>query len=549
MPGKFTRETLPVTGPHGPLRTVGPALTHEGGQGYALDAKSDLLTLAAVNMVSEATFYESAGDRDSRFRDLIWQVTRDDPAWVARFVPFLRGELNMRSASVVVAAEYALCLRDPLSWVDQRGHEVDARAGAPPVRSVIASALQRPDEPGEFVAYWTARTGKRTLPGGVQRGVSDAMARLYSERNAIKYDGTGQPVRLGDVVELAHPTPGVPWQSDLYRYLLDRRHHADAMQVSMERLPMLQANREFLARPPAEQRAAVLADPELLDRVGLTWEILSSSGPMDQAAWEAVIPTMGVMALVRNLRNFDEAGVSATFAAAVIEKITSVEDITRSRMFPYQFLSAYKAVQSLRWGPALETAINLSTANVPALPGRWLILIDTSSSMTHPLSAKSVVRHVDVAALFGFVAAARGTADVFGFAGGDWNRQSSGSQVTFAHPAKAGSSILRNVETFSQRIGEVGHGTEIVAAIRETLRPEHTGVAIFTDGQTFYDWDGDTVSTVIPPRIPAVAVDTSGYAGSAVDVSQPNRWQIGGYSDKLFPMINLLARGESGWPF
>lgn len=551
MPGgKFTSKTLPASGPRSVMTTTGPALTHESGPAFALDAKGDLLTLAAVNMVGEDTFYESADVRDSRFRDLIWQVTRSDPDWVARFVAYLRGELNMRSASVVAAAEYALCLRDALFWADVPpmgpvAHGV--MASAPPVRKVIASALRRPDEPGEFVAYWIARTGKRTLPGGVQRGVSDAMERLFNERNVIKYDGTGKPWRLGDVVEMVHPKPGVPWQADLYGYLLDRRHHADDVRVPMERLGLLRANRSFLTLSPAAQREAVLADPEVLGRTGVTWEILSSSGAMDKAAWEAVIPQMGVMALVRNLRNFDQAGISDEVAAQVIAKITSAEDIAKARMFPYQFLSAFLATESLRWGPALETALNLSTANVPVLPGRWLILIDTSASMGGPLSEKSKVRHVDVAALFGFVAAARAQTDVYGFAGDGWNRR--GGKVTFKHPANPGSSVLRNVQAFTKRIGEVGHGTETIAAIKETLRPAHDGVAIFTDGQTFGHYSNDSVSTAVPAGTPIVAVDTTGYSGSMVDVSKPNRWQVGGFSDKLFTMINLLGRGKGDWPF
>jgi hypothetical protein len=49
-----------------------------------------------------------------------------------------------------------------------------------------------------------------------------------------------------------------------------------------------------------------------LAAAGVTWEALAGwlQGPMDKAAWEAIIPSMGVMALARNLRNFDEAGVS-----------------------------------------------------------------------------------------------------------------------------------------------------------------------------------------------------------------------------------------------
>jgi hypothetical protein len=45
-------------------------------------------------------------------------------------------------------------------------------------------------------------------------------------------------------------------------------------------------------------------------------------GGMDAQAWEAVIPSMGVMALVRCPRNFDQAANSDLAVEAVIAKIT-----------------------------------------------------------------------------------------------------------------------------------------------------------------------------------------------------------------------------------
>ena len=63
------------------------------------------MVAATVNMVSEKTFYEDAKDRDARFEALIHAVTAEDPDWIARFVPFLRDTMNMRSASVVMAAD------------------------------------------------------------------------------------------------------------------------------------------------------------------------------------------------------------------------------------------------------------------------------------------------------------------------------------------------------------------------------------------------------------------------------------------------------------
>jgi hypothetical protein len=87
--------------------------TYEGAPGYARDAKSELFLLAVANMVGEDTFYEKAGDRDDRFRDLVHQVAVDDGDWLAGFLPWLRGEANMRSAPVVAALEAARARTGP----------------------------------------------------------------------------------------------------------------------------------------------------------------------------------------------------------------------------------------------------------------------------------------------------------------------------------------------------------------------------------------------------------------------------------------------------
>jgi hypothetical protein len=54
---------------------------------------------------------------------------------VGRFVPYLRETMHLRSASLVMAAEYV-------------------RAGGPWGRADVASALRRADEPAEMLAYW-----------------------------------------------------------------------------------------------------------------------------------------------------------------------------------------------------------------------------------------------------------------------------------------------------------------------------------------------------------------------------------------------------------
>ena len=103
--------------------------------------------------------------------------------------------------------------------------------------------------------------------------------------------------------------------------------------------------------------ALVLRDqgPVVLAEAGFSWERLSGwlPGGMDAEAWEAVIPSMGVMALVRNLRNFDQAGISEPAIEAVIAKITDADEVAKARLFPYQVWSAYKHAPSDNWKRAL----------------------------------------------------------------------------------------------------------------------------------------------------------------------------------------------------
>ena len=549
---KFATRTPAL--PPGPIRATGtPTQTFEGGAAVTRDAKSDLFLLAAANMVGEDTFYEAKGERDARFRALIHDATTEDPDWVARFVPYLRGEMNMRSASVVMAAESALA---------RRASPDAASRATISVRGMVAGALQRPDEPAEFIAYWRSRAGIRALPGGVQRGVADAVTRLFTERAALKYDGVNNAFRLADVIALAKPTPADLRQADLFDFLADRRWNRDPVRVT-DRLPVVSAYMRAKAMPEARRRAFFLADPRRLAEAGMTWEELSSLGPMDRAAWTAIIPSLGIMAAARNLRNLDEAGVPDDAVAPILAKFTDPEQVARSRMFPYRWLSAYRAAPSLRWGHALERALTAATAAIPHLPGRTLVLVDTSSSMTGPVSSRSTIRHVDVGALIGVALAYRGAqVDLVGFADG-----------VFRHPVTPGGSMLRDLEAFTRRIGEVGHGTQTIGAIEATFAG-HDRVIVVTDGQAFRaggyygglsgmygnTWYGRqsgivaprarSVSDAVPQSVPLFGIDTTGYGRASVDTSQPNRFEVGGFSDKVFTMFGLLASGRGAdWPF
>ncbi|MEV6484326.1 TROVE domain-containing protein [Streptomyces sp. NPDC051576] len=517
----------PTPGPTSRVTSTGRVLrTYQGGKGRERDARSELFLLSVANFVSQQTFYETGADRDDRFATLVRELAVTDPAWTAGLLGWLRGEGNLRTASIVGAAEYVKARLD-----------VGATDG-PSNRQVVDSVLRRPDEPGELLAYWTAMYG-RNIPKPVKRGVADAVRRLYGGRSLLKYDTASKGYRFGDILNLVHaaPDPDKAWQGELFRYALDRRHHPDTA-VPPASNGVLTAHRELMALPVAQRRAVVTAPDgaERLAAAGMTWEALAGwlQGPMDKAAWEAVIPSMGSMALVRNLRNFDEAGVSDEVAARVAAKISDPAEVARSRQFPFRYLAAYQHAPSLRWSYPLERALGHSLANVPALPGRTLVLVDRSGSMFYArLSDRSELNRADAAAIFGTALALRAAdADLVEF--GTTSRR-----LDFG----ARDSVLKTLGRF----GDLG-GTDTTSAVRSHYRGQDR-VLIITDEQAAYSRHGDPTEQV-PAHVPVYTWNLAGYRAGHGPSGKANRHTFGGLSDAAFRMVPLLeAARDADWPW
>jgi hypothetical protein len=514
----------------GPIvtETVATGTTHEGAPGYARDAKSELFLLAVSNMVGEQTFYEKADQRDERYEKLVEQVAVSDADWTLRFLRWLRGEGNMRSASLVGAAEAV------------RARLNAAKAGPVPNgarnRQLVEAVLQRADEPGELLAYWTSRYG-RAIPKPIKRGIGDAIGRLYTEYNLLKYDTDSKGFRFADVIDLVHPSPTAPWQGDLFAHALDRRH-GRAVDAPLA-LPMVTAN--AVLRHLAATEPGALLDAERLKAAGMTWEdVLSLVGSkLDKVRlWAALIPSMGYMALLRNLRNFDQAGVPDDVADQVAARLADPEQVARSRQFPFRFYAAHIAVASLRWGHALEKALAASLGNVPALGGRTLILVDQSPSMFpgyyfSSAANRSDISNADQAKLFGSALALRAaSATLVGY-----------GHVNYRVPFTPGEAVLRLMGKFRQEDGTDAYG----AAADHFDR--HDRIVIVTDGENNGRRYSSFDEAGVPRNVPIYEWNIGGYKYSQTP-GRANRHTFGGLTDHAFRLIPLLEAGRNGdWPF
>ena len=507
------------TRPKAVTRTV----THEGAPAYKADVFNELLLTGASTFFGEGTFYESADERSKRFIALVHEATKRDAGRTAKIISDLRTRYKIRTASIVAAVEYQ-------------------RAGGRNARAVIDSVLQRPDEPAEALAYFMANYG-RSLPWALKRGVADAATRLYNERGVIKYGrNDNAAVSMADVIELTHPTPKADWQNALFRYILDEAHNHDGAQRLQGKgygLKLLEKN-IFLMGLPAEDRRPVLDDGyQVLAEAGITWEALSGwlGGPVDAKAWEAVIPEMGVMALIRNLRNFDKAGISSLAQAIVEAKITSAEDVERSRIFPYRAYTAYREAPSDRWKYPLGTTVELAAGNIPSWD-RTLFLVDVSGSMTGVLSTRGTVQRLEVAAVMAAAAVKHSTdSDVVLF-----------STKNKALPPNPGESVLRHARRIASYNGDptdrrgfgwssdpLGHGTLGYTAIEEHFDPaKHDRIVIFTDDQ-MHDSPGPKATACKQ----IVFFNLAGYAPHS-DWGK-GRIHIGGFSDAAFSLAADLT--------
>lgn len=519
-----------ATSPLGTTRGPADTRTFEGGAGWTKDAKTDLFLRASASFTDgKGTFYESGATRDQVLLDLAAKVAVEDFAWFAQFVKWLRRAANIRTAALMIAA----------AGVKARVDAGLVAVGEISNRIVIDSVLYRADEPGELLAFWTATYGRR-IPKPVKRGVADAVRRLYNERSLLKYDTASKGYRFGDVLNLAHPDADADkaWQGDLFKYALDRRHNPDTA-VIPESLGVLQRNKQLREADDLN----LWLDTEFLNSAGVTWEnVLSAVGDKvdKKKLWEAMIPSMGYMALLRNLRNFDESGVSNQVANQVIVKLVREDEVAKSRQLPFRFYSAYNSAPSLRWANALETALDLCLPNIPTFTGRTLVLIDTSGSMTWYDNAGGKgagLKCMNAAALFGSALALK--------------NQDSTTLVTFDTNSQVvqipkGGSVLR----LTDHIVKNAHGgaTYTQRAIDQHY-DKHDRVIILTDEQSHIGGSNDVAGSV-PKNVPVYAFCLVGYSASAMPTGEAARFQLGGLSDQTFKLIPLLEQGGGNlWPW
>lgn len=531
--------TTPTVG-KSPIKITDKRVRNFEGADASMYGKKSQILLAATNTFSgEDTHYSKAATRDAELRKLVQFVALKDPDWMTRFLPWLRGTANIRTSSITMAIDTV---------------EVWLKAGIPGGRGLINSVLQRADEPGEALAYAMSVFGARRIPKPVKRGIADAASRLYSEYTLLNYDSDSNAIRFADVLELTHPSPSTPAQIPLFKYAIDVRHNRDL--TGAENLPMVRANARLKAfwnnSNPSWIIASLSSD---LKAAGIDWRtahsVLGQKGVDKAKLWEALIPNMGYMALLRNLRNMEQAGISKDAIKAVCNRLADPAEVAKSKQLPMRFLSAYRNVVSDAFKYAIGEALELSLLNVPKLLGKTLILIDTSGSMNSNMSDKSELKRWDAAVIFGIALARQcENAEVVSFSDAQtgysrWSQRMVTGVPSKVFPEVRGESLLRGIARWESGDFFLGAGTDTAGAVNRHFR-DHKRIIILGDeeGQTGNPY------TRIPADIIKIDINLAGYGRSHAPATTPNLIKLAGLTDAMFDMIPWLEAGlDESWPF
>jgi 60 kDa SS-A/Ro ribonucleoprotein len=190
-----------------------------------------------------------------------------------------------------------------------------------------------------------------------------------------------------DVLRLAHPSA-----DGVHNALLSYAAGKGYTPSGMEDVDTFMDAVAQIKRATSALEVAQLISTHQLPREVVPTEFLS-----DGKVWEALLPHMGLTALVRNLATMTRLGVLGVRSspeALVLGRLTSADELRKSRVHPIQMVSAfltYRRGYGVRsdkvWTPntrivsALEDGFYASFGNVVPSGKRYLLGVDVSGSM------------------------------------------------------------------------------------------------------------------------------------------------------------------------
>ena len=135
---------------------------------------------------------------------------------------------------------------------------------------------------------------------------------------------------------------------------------------------------------------ALMEQNKKIQREHLPTELLNT-----MQIWNALLPGMGMTALVRNLGKLTQVGVTSSKTQEIVKMLTDPKSVKDSKIHPLQVLVGMKTYSqgkgelgSMTWAPnsyittALSTTFKQAFGNITPTGKRYMLGLDVSGSMT-----------------------------------------------------------------------------------------------------------------------------------------------------------------------
>lgn len=483
------------------------AVNHENAPAYRLTAKQALAQYAATGCFGR-TFYAKADEQLGRVLELCALL---EPEFVARVAVYSRVQSYMKDMPALLCAW--------LSTKDARLHE-----------AVFARVIDSTKMLRTYVQILRSGVvGRKSLGTAPKRLVREWLARR--DEGALFAGSVGQRPSLQDVLQMVHPKPGSARREAFYGYLLGRAHDGALLPEVVTQFERFKAG-------------------ETLQVPDLPFTMLSAL-PLSAQDWAEVARHASWQTVRMNLNTFARHGVFAeeSMRWQVACRLRDVEEIRRARVFPYQLLAAYQnadAAVPQVVKEALQDAMELAVANVPAVEGRVAVCPDVSGSMASPVTGQregstTAVRCIDVAALVAAAVVRKNPSSlVLPF-----------EQDVVHVDVNPRDSVMTNAARLAS-IG--GGGTNCSAPVRLLNRQnmEADLVILVSDNQSWVDRGRGRGTALMAewaefrqrnPRARLVCLDIQPYETTQA-AEQADVLNIGGFSDAVFEVMAAFAAGE-----
>jgi hypothetical protein len=503
-----------------------------------------LYEVAVSTLFGKSTMLKSSDQLVAELRKHVrTAVESGDFDFVANLALHARTEMNIRTIPIVLVVEFAKALSDVRQpYLDQikairqltsegagtnktnaelkRIERLQALADGhnyPHMRQLVADVIQRADQITDMYAYaLEVFGGKNKVPMAIKRGVGDAFNK-FKEYHFAKYNRDGA-VKFRDVLRIVHPEAASVEQGAIFEKIMK-----ETLEVPYTWETELSRNGQL---PVGERKSnAVL------------WTELVKSGKV------------GYMALLRNLRNIQAAGLAPE---VLREHVTSVisdpKRVALSKQLPFDFIEAYNIVKDLdsKMATAVSKAIDLSVGNMPQLGNKVWVIVDFSGSMGHdPMEGYSGYNTSQQSAI--------STATTLAAALIKANGDADNLAVTlFGSSAKTLKSIDTNNSVLgikkallAERTGGIAGSTNFRAALaqKSSLGFEPDTIIVLTDGEVNGFPYGE-LKMIAGKNVVKLAVNLS--VATTTPMSQNDGWySVAGWSPAMFKWIPAIRNKES----